>query len=116
MTKVWVGVTGSLAAFVAVLGWSLWVAIGEAEKSRLEASAAVSAASAQPAEAGRVAQRLKTLDETLSGLAVSQAAIGKNLETAVRGIRNIERSVEDSDETIRCLDVAVPAALPAGLR
>lgn len=110
------GALGALGIAVVALSWQLKVAWQDVTVAKGEAIAAVQAAGEQRQQAELILSRLESLDGVLGQLADQTEANDRKLDDALTGIENITKTEGDSDESIACLGVPVPAQLDSRLR
>lgn len=114
--KIMIGVIVALVLGLAGTGWMLkssWNREGELEQSLAGVQGALEQAENQNRG---LAGRFDTLDESLVGLAKTQQQNQLVLSGKLNTIKNIVAEPGDSDASISCLDVRVPAQLDRGMR
>lgn len=114
--KILLGVTAALAVSVFGLAWGLKVAWRDAEVARSEVISALQVAGEQRQQAELLLDRMRQLDGALLRLAEGTEETNRKLDAAVVQINEIQKTEGDSDESIACLDVSVPAQLDGVLR
>lgn len=103
------GVIAALAVALGLTGWTL--------KGAWQDNARLSGENdALKVEVERSATRFEALDASVKKLGESSRANAQQLGQTLAAIRGIQREGSDTDETIKCLDVVVPAALDRSLR
>lgn len=114
--KILIGVLVVLVLGLAGAGWMLkasWNREGELEQSLAGAQGALEQAENQNKG---LAGRFDTLDEALVGLGQAQKQNQLVLSGKLNAIKSIVAEPGDSDASISCLDVRVPAQLDRSLR
>lgn len=109
--KILIGVVVALAVALGLAGWALrssW----QAEASLRESLAGAQSALEQSEQQNnRLVGRFDTLDRTLTGLNATFQANQADLRKRLNTIQTIVKEPGDSDASISCLDVRVPAQL-----
>lgn len=116
MTKAFAGVLAALTIALALVGWLLYRQIEVSQGLRTANAglvAEVSGLKGQVDMRDRLAEALDAVQTTLNDNRVANQRRFGQVESL---IRNIPRSEGDSDESIACLSIAVPAALDGLLR
>lgn len=116
MNRISVGIGLALLAAIALLTW-LW-------RSEVEVRAQTEAALAHVSEAMRLSEeeaaeaqrRADLLSESVTSLSERLAANKTELEAARRVLDSVQQEEGDSDESMACLSVDVPAAVDRLLR
>lgn len=114
--KILIGVLIALVLALAGCAWALQESQrkrGLAEQLVVETREALAKSEGQNKA---LVGRFDSLDASLKGLGVNLKANQAQLQATLKGIQNIVQEPGDSDESIRCLDVRVPAQLDRGLR
>lgn len=114
--KILIGALIALVLALAGCGWALQESQrkrGLAEQLVVEKQKALDKSEGQNKA---LVGRFDSLDASLKDLGANQKANQARLQATLVGIKNIVQEPGDSDESIRCLDVRVPAQLDRGLR
>ena len=114
--RVLLGIAVVLACLLALAGWQLDRARSAERAERTAREAAEAAVAVQREQAAELARRLDALDGALAALAAADREGQKRLAEVSKAIRSIEKTEEDSDATMACLDFAVPVQLDRSLR
>lgn len=114
--KILIGVLLALAVALGVTGWQLSESLGREATIREQHAQAVGALAISEAQNGLLAGRFDSLDQALLELADKQQANKQDLDRRLNNLTTIVQEPGDSDESVSCLDVRVPAQLDRGLR
>lgn len=114
--KILIGVIAALGLTVGLLWWRLDVAQLEASAAATRASTAEQQLAEQTQQAALLADRFNALDASLGRLAQRTEANNRKLTETNSKIDQIQRTENDSLESLACLDVRVPSQLDDSLR
>lgn len=114
--KILIGVIVTLALAVAGLWWQLDGTQTERDLAQQALTNTREALSKAEAQNTTLIGRFDSLDTSLKGLGAAQLRNQADLTNRLATIKNIVQEPGDTDESISCLDVRVPAQLDRGLR
>lgn len=109
--KILIGVVAALVIALGLSGWALrssWKQEAALQEQLTGAKAALDQAEKQNS---RLAGRFDTLDQAFAGLNTKLQANQADLRQRLNTIQTIVKEPGDSDASISCLDVRVPAQL-----
>lgn len=114
--KILIGVAVALAVALGVTGWQLSESLGREATIRQQHAQAVGALAISETQNALLAGRFDSLDQALSDLSQRQQDNKRDLDRRLSNLTTIVQEPGDSDESVSCLDVRVPAQLDRGLR
>lgn len=114
--RIMLGAIAALVVLVGILWWRLDVATGRAEIAILRADTATQQLDEQKSQAELLGKRLDALDASLKTVGERTGENNRKIGQALTTINSIQRTQDDSAESISCLDVRVPRQLDDSLR
>lgn len=109
--KILSGVIAVLVLAVAVMGYQLKASVGREAVATKALEGAERALAQAERENTRLDDRFETLDAAMTGLSNTIALNQGDLRRRLESIKTIVQEPGDSDESVACLDVRVPAQL-----
>lgn len=114
--KILIGVLLALLAGIGWTGWQLREAWGRENGLTVALSSAQAALAVANQQNENLVGRFDAFDQALQRLDAKQAQRQADLTGRLNTIRDIVAEPGDSDESVTCLDVRVPAQLDRSLR
>lgn len=114
--KILIGVIIALVLGLASAGWGLKQSLAREAAAKEQLAGAQAALEQAENQNKTLVGRFDTLDTVLKALNASQQKNQAELTARLATIKNIVAEPGDSDASLSCLDVRVPAQLDRGLR